>query len=157
MKHNIRPATPDDYGAFISMWEEFLKEREAAGSVLVVSDPLIAFASDLFFRVAFGRSPGVCLIAPSKGVCLWGPELPWPTKGGKTLIAQGTYVRPDFRQHGVAWALFDEALSQARSLGFDAILSSVDVGNVLSERNAAIKGFEDAQMSKLVSTHGKGT
>lgn len=154
MKINPRPAEIGDYGSFISMWEEFLKEREAHGSIVPCSEPLLAQATDLFYRIVFHRTPGVCILVPKKGVCLWGPELPFPTKLGRTLIAQGTYVRSAFRGHKIAQVIFAEALQAAHSLGFDAVLSSVDTGNETSTRVASRYPFIDAQLSKLIPTGG---
>lgn len=153
MKLKVTPAQSSDYGHFVSMWEEFLKEREANGSIVPCSEDALRYATDLFYRITLRRHPGVCLIAPQKGMCLWGPELPYPTKLGRTLIAQGTFVRPDFRGHGLAWRLFDTALDSARAQGFDAVLSSVDLGNELSHRNADKVGYVDAQMAKIIPTN----
>jgi len=152
MKLTVRHAQTSDYGAFIGLWEAFLKEREAHGSAMICSEELLRYATDLFYRITMGRTPGVCLIAPQKGVNLWGPELPFPTRYGRTLIAQGTFVREEFRQKGLAWKLYEEGLASARAQGFDAVLSSVDAGNTLSERNAGMVGFEDVQVSKIVPT-----
>jgi len=150
--HTIRSATPSDYGMFISLWEEFLKTRELDGSIVPCSEAALRFATDLFFRVTCGSIAGVCLISPSKGCNLWAPELPFPTKLGRTLIAQGTFVKPDFRITGLGMGLFDRGIELAREQGFEAVLSSVDVGNALSERNASVAGFSDVQVSKIVST-----
>lgn len=152
MKLKVRPATSSDYGQFISLWEDFLKERELLGSVVPCSEAALRHATDLFYRITLRRIPGVCLIAPQKGCNLWGPELPFPTKLGRTLIAQGTFVRAEFRQRGLAWKLLEQGLHVAAELGFDAVLSSVDTGNSLSTRNADKAGFVSCQSSMILPT-----
>jgi GNAT superfamily N-acetyltransferase len=147
---DIRHATLDDLTSFLEMWEEFAKERDALGSPIVASGEYMAFIADILTRVVLGRIEGVALLVPHRAMCLWGPALPYPTRMGKTMVAHGTYVRPKYRRQGLGPALFRSGMEALAERGIDALLSSVDVGNTTSERNAQAAGFVDAQSAKLV-------
>jgi GNAT superfamily N-acetyltransferase len=151
MKQEIRRARPSDFADLLELWEEFGKEREALGSAIVVSEAYLEFIADVAAQVLFERIPGVAMIVTHRACCLWGPLLPYPTRFGRTMLAHGTYVRPRYRNRGLGPQMFEAAMEFLRGENLaDAVLSSVDVGNERSERNAQAAGYVDVQMSKLV-------
>lgn len=147
----IRQATPEDFTQLLELWEEFAKEREALGSAIVVSDEYTEFMADVIGSILFDRIAGVIMLSPHRGCCVWGPLLPYPTRFGRTMIAHGTFVRPKYRGRNLGPQLYDAAIGVLKEGNLaDAVLSSVDVGNAVSERNAERAGYVDVQTSKLV-------
>lgn len=146
----VRVATQEDFGAFMGMFEEYLKERESNGSMVVVSDAFLTEIADLYLRIALGRIEGVALIVPSKAVALWGPALPYPTKFGRTMPGHGTYVRPQFRRSGLAKRIYEVGFAILRELGVDAFLGSVDEGNAAGQGHATHQNAEIVQTVQVV-------
>jgi GNAT superfamily N-acetyltransferase len=163
----IRQATLEDRQIFVTLWKDFMVEREKLGGAIEVCDEnLLAYLS-LFESYIAGSLFGFTLLAfedeEPVGALLMGEYPPsgfnMKTKNGKTITAWGVYVRPEHRRSGIAWALQDEARVLGRRLGFDTVLSYIMSGDPVGQANALNWGFEVIESLMVFplesSEHGK--
>jgi GNAT superfamily N-acetyltransferase len=146
----IRQATLKDRPTFLSLWKDLMLEQAKAGSNIKVCDDNILAYLSLFQSYIAGSLFGFTLLAIEDGKPVgigMGGELPpsgfyLQTTDGRTITTWGVYVLPEYRRRGIAKALQDEAHIQARRLGFDTVISSLVVGDPVSEANALNWGLK---------------
>ena len=145
-----RVATPRDEDDFSALWVEYLTHLEKAGSLLPANEETLALFVQLFREITHGRMRGLSLIVPGVAVCLWGPEIPVPTRYGLAIQGQGTYVRESARGQGLGSAMYAVGFGHLRDMGFQVFVGSVDGGNALGMRNARRLDGELVQLVQCV-------
>jgi GNAT superfamily N-acetyltransferase len=110
----IRPAHPDDSGAIWSMLEPAIREAETfALPPDMQRDPALAYwmAPDhhIFIAEADGKIVGTYFVRPNQ-------------RGGGAHVANAGYLTAtESRGRGIARAMCEHSLQQARALGFTAM------------------------------------
>ena len=115
---------------FAALFEEHLKEQYSFGSDVEPTSATQSFYYQLFRSYVDHRNlHGVVLLGPAnEGVLMWGaPASPMAYRWGKTAIAWGTYLRPEYRDQGFEELMEEIALEKLRAQGFEAVMTSVPV------------------------------
>lgn len=140
---NIRVLNEADAPAFREVRLRSLREHpEAFGASYEEESelPLERFAerlrADPGTSIAFGAFDGQSLV----GTVRLGLETRRKTRHKATLLS--VYVAPEARGQGVARALLEAALHQARELGVEDVVLGVTVGNTAARALYASLGFE---------------
>lgn len=117
---------------FAAMWSEFLVEQAQLGSPIeptFENELVFARLVDSYLRGSlFGF--GLMILDPEPCGCLLIGESPdrglgLRTTWGRTATLWGVYIRPPYRQRGLAHQMQDLAIIKTRELGFASIVSDI--------------------------------
>ena len=139
-----------DRADFVRLWSKYLMHLDKRGSILPANETTLGLYTDLWQNIVTGNMVGISLIIPDTAVCLWGPALPIPTKLGRAIQGQGTFVREERRGEGIGSRMYDVGFAALRDMGFSLFIGAVDGGNIEGVRNAKRLGGEPFQLSEFV-------
>ena len=131
----VRPAVARDTAGLLELLVAQLSEHGLpAGRERVLRGIELAFETSAPFLVAVegARAVGVCLANRIASV----------EHGGPVLFIEELYVPPDMRRRGVARALLDRLLADARASGVKAVELEVDEGHEAACALYGSLGFE---------------
>lgn len=130
-RHLIQEGNRNTGSAFTELWSELLKRDYELGAELEPNSQTISFFYQLYRAYVDHKNlPGVVLLGPDlEGVVMWGASnetlsMRW----GKTAVAWGTYVRPQYESEGWEQLLNDMAMAKLRGLGFEAVMADMPIG-----------------------------
>lgn len=130
----LREALLQDEVAFLTLWMDYLSEREKNGSLIAATNRNISHYRLLFRQLCKYPKLGVVVLAQAEehlvGIGLYGPKLPLDATGNRKIcIGNGTYVTREYRSKGVSRAIYDYGFESLKRRGFTHITGSVDVEN----------------------------
>src|SRR5262245_19265596 len=128
----IHKATADNRGVLIHCYLELLKDLDRFGfDMLPTRENAETMVDTVFLPSARNGDP--ILLAEKNGQTLgaifWATLiLPYASRW-KAAFGYGTWVKKEFRRHGIATALRNEACRRLRTRGVQVVLGSVPHGN----------------------------
>ena len=139
-KIRVREARPRDVGLFRSLWSQFLREQQEAGSIIRGdSEKNLEIFTNVFKTYVdkeaseYDQHNGIALFIGEVAVLLVGAsgnsvEM---TIGRRPARVWGIYVIPDQRDKGIEVKLYEEAFKRLREMGFDAVFGNNALESVL--------------------------
>ena len=119
----IRPATHDDLGAIVGLYNWAVNQTFAT----IDSEPLNDEEAAHWWE-AHGKRSKLIVSTDESGVIGWARLFPWKQRGFD-VVEDLVYVDPVHQGRGIGRALLTELIKEARGLGYRTIVATIATDN----------------------------